>query len=515
MSLTADVAVGAAERVERSAGPGAGLAVWRRLAFNAGGVEIRGRAILGGLRCAVLVRDFTAIRDLTQLWQTVEVVDVSVWDGVFGAFKEMWRAGLGVCATDLAHAEVRRSRTARALYMYARALDVAGDPKSAAAFGEALAQAEKEGAASLVRACRVRRAVWLAVSAETVGEAIEEAKRVSTADATPAERLVLARVLLRSPSRFGRASALGLLDDIVTGTAASTNASTAEKQSAEATLRRAVLLAARHADDMADDITPLEVDRLVALFSREPIAKETARVRDIVRAIARLARAKAEKSEAELEGALADAARADPELARLHQRARDILRGRYETYESSSPSSHPQWTALLDAVVAMRDNARPRTAHALRRLAESAERGERLPPQVWTVAQAALGVDDAEVRSVAGRLAASMTKTTTAAPPRGWLGLASALAACGMEEVATTARRAAALAKEPGAVDALALTLTRSGWQLALAGERALAIARLREAKALSEQQGRGGDGAKAPPPPPAPPRGAVSNPST
>jgi hypothetical protein len=108
MSITADVATGAAERVEKSAGPAAGLAVWRRLAFNAGGAEIRGRAILGGLRCAIAVHDFGAIRDLTQLWQTVEVVSESDWDGLFATCKAMWRSGLGVLATELASAEVRR-----------------------------------------------------------------------------------------------------------------------------------------------------------------------------------------------------------------------------------------------------------------------------------------------------------------------------------------------------------------------------------------------------------------------
>ena len=48
------------------------------------------------------------------------------------------------------------------------------------------------------------------------------------------------------------------------------------------------------------------------------------------------------------------------------------------------------------------------------------------------------------------------------------------------------ARRAAASAKEPGAASALALALTRSGWQLAEANERLRAIACLREARALT-----------------------------
>lgn len=509
MSLTADVAVAAAERLERSTGPGPGLRVWRRLASNAASAELRGRAILGGLRCATAVRDLGAIRDLRLLWQTVDTVDEALWDGVFAACKELARADLGVCAADLAGSEIKRARTPRGLYVYARCLDVGNDARATVAFGEALASAEREGATALARACRVRRAAWLARSAEGLSEAIEEAKRVAPAEVTPAERLVLARVLLRSPSRFARASAIGLLDDL-----ANADPNGNDTTPSSATLARAAMvLAARHADDMSDDLTPLEVDRLLALFSREKNAKDVVRVRDAIRAIDRLARAKETKSEAEFEAALADAARADPELAILHQRARDILRGRFEPHEASKTTLHPQWTALLDAVVAMRDSAWPRTANALRRLAESAERGERLPPHAWTVAQAALGTDDAEVRGVAGRLVIAMTKTTTAAPPRGWLGLANALAICGMDDVATVARRSAALAKEAGAADALGLALTRSGWQLAMSGDRARAIERLREAKALDAAHrptpsSPDGDASRALPARPAPPRG-------
>ena len=484
MSLSADVAVGAAERLERTAGPGPALRMWRRLASSSARAELRGRAILGGLRCAIAVHDLDALRDLSQLWRSLENLDESLWDGVFAAQKALARAGLGGWATELARSESMRARTGRGLYALARCLDVAGDPHAVAAFADALAVSEREGAAKLVNACRVRRAAWLARSADTLAAALDEAKRVRLEGVAPAERLVVARVLLRSPSRFARASAIGLLDDLVTsGTAAGAPA-------AAATLaRRALVLAAHHADDMNDELTPLEADRLVALLSREPIAKEMIYVRDAVRAIERLARAKEKKDDVEFEAALADAARTDAELAILHQRARDILRGRFEAYESSRTAAHPQWTALLDAVVAMRDEAWPRTAHALGLLAESLERApgvERLPPHTWTVAQAALSTSDVEVRGVAARLVAAMMKTTAAAPPRGWLGLAHALAACGLDDLATTARRGAALAKETGAEEALALALTRKGWQLAQIGDSAQAIERLREARALS-----------------------------
>ena len=515
MSLTADVAVSAAERLERSAGPGPGLAVWRRLASTASGKELRGRAILGGLRCATAVHDLDAIRDLGMLWKTV---DEGVWDGIFAACKDLKRAGLGMCAIELAHAELQRLRTARALYTYARCLDVAGDPRAAAAFGDALERAKKEGATALSHTCRVRRAAWLARSPETLSEAIEEAKKVTVAEATRAERLVLARVLLRSPSRFARSSAIGLLDDLVTSSVAGDKLGP-----------RALVLAARHADDFADDLTPLEVDRLIALLSREPIAKEVLRVRDAVRAIDRLARAKDQKSEADFEAALADAARTDPELGVLHARARDILRGRFEPAIPSfvlaersalRASAHELWTSILDAVVALRDGAWPRAAHAARSLADAAERGERMPSPLWTIAQTALDTGDTEVRGATGRLVAAMMKTTSAAPPRGWLGLAHALAACGMNELATTARRSAALAKEPGAAEALALALTRSGWQLAESGERSLAIERLREARALattlrSPSAPLAAANAASAPAPPTPPRDPGASRST
>ena len=488
MSLAADVAVSAAERLERSAGPAPGLAVWRRLASNASGANLRARAILGGLRCAIAVRDLDAIRDLGLLWQTV---DEGVWEGIFTTCKDLARAGLGTNAVELAYGEVKRLRTARALYTYARCLDVSGDPRAASAFQEAHARATQEGATALAHTCSVRRAAWLARVPETVHDAIEEAKRVNVTSATLAEGLVLARVLLRSPSRFARTSAIGLLDDLV---------SSCSPGALDTLARRALVLAARHADDMADDLTPLELDRLLALFSREPIVKEAAPVRDALRAIDCLARAKAKRSDEEFEAALLDAGRSDPELAALHARARDILRGRFEPALPSAALAerpvvgaglHPLWTAMLDVVVALRDRAWPRAAHALRWLSEATERGGRMPPSLWTIAQASLGSDDVEVRAVAGQVVAAMMKTTRAAPPRGWLGLAQALALCEMNDLATVARRSAALAKEQGAVEALVLTLTRAGWQLAESGELGRAMVVLREARALATPRDR------------------------
>lgn len=465
MRLAASVAIAAAERVERTGGPRAGLAVWRRLADTATTVELRAAAILAGLRCAASLRDLEALANLSRLWETV---DEGVWERpLFAVCKELSRTGLHVPATDLAASEVRRMRTARGLYLYARCLDVAGDARAAAAFEEAAERAAREGAADVEHASRVRRAVCLARVKETAAAAIEEAKRVDAAAASPREKLALARVLLGAGSRFVRASALGLLDDLVAGPDA-------------ALRRRALVVAATFADDRADAVTPLEMDRLLAIFAREPVAKDAARAHEALRASHRLASARDDDA---FEAALSEAARTLPDLEPLHRRARDILAGRFEPRDA--PPSPGPWGAILDVVAALRDEAWPRAVDALRRLAEAAERRERLPPQAFGVAQQALATDAADVRGAAGRLVAALV-AEGAVPPRGWIGLANALSAAEMESLAETARRRAAIAREPGAADALGLALTRAAWRSFAEGDRARAIARLREAKALA-----------------------------
>src|SRR5262249_31742061 len=89
---------------------------------------------------------------------------------------------------------------------------------------------------------------------------------------------------------------------------------------------------------------------------------------------------------------------------------------------------------------------------------------------------------------------------TPRTPPLGWIAIADALAAAKLDDLATHARRLAALAKEPGAAESLADALTQKGWTLARAGERSRAIAQLREAKAAHEAIAAPRVSSKAPP---------------
>ena len=70
-------------------------------------------------------------------------------------------------------------------------------------------------------------------------------------------------------------------------------------------------------------------------------------------------------------------------------------------------------------------------------------------------------------------------------PPRGYVLLADTLAGLGMNDLSVKARRAAVVAKEPGAAESLGTSLVREAWELARKGQRAEAIQKLREAKAL------------------------------
>ncbi len=87
-----------AERVERSAGPRAGLVVYRPLTTSGDG-EVRAKAILAALRCALALGDRAALTALTELWPTAHR---GVWDAqVASLCKEMARLG----APFLSHAE--------------------------------------------------------------------------------------------------------------------------------------------------------------------------------------------------------------------------------------------------------------------------------------------------------------------------------------------------------------------------------------------------------------------------
>jgi hypothetical protein len=462
VNLASSMAIALAERVEKSAGPKAGLLAWKTLADTSSPGDTRSRALLSAMRCALAAGEFSEMAELTRLW---ELAGPAPFDREVGALvKELARSRQLAAAINLAAVEVSRRRSAYALYLHARSLDVAGDARAHEAFGAALQRAVEEGASAepIARASRLRR---LARSPDP-----DEAAKLDPAKLAPRERIVVARALLRSSSRFTRAGAIAALDGLV----ASGDVPIA---------KRALSVAGAHVDDAADLLTPLEIDRLNALFSREVALGLVPNGRELVRAAANVARA---ATDAELETALAEAAKIAPSLAANHLRARQILEGRKEP-PSTPPAKDPAGL-VLDAFAALRDEQTTRAATALVALGDAEERGARVPAEAWNVARLGLESDHLAVNAAAARLVTARMRAKRAAPPRGWLEIAAVLSARGLHDLADRARRQAVEAKEPGADDALVFALTRSGWEHAKRGERDQALARLREAKKLTQK---------------------------
>lgn len=463
MNVASSMALALAERVEKSAGPKAGLVAWKALANNSGPGDTRARALLSAMRCAVAANELVELMELVRFW---ELAGTAPSDRDVGAMvKDLARRNLLGPALALATAEVARRRSAYALYVQARCLEVAGDLRAHDAFAEAVRRAEEEGdaAADLARAARLRRLVRTPDP--------DEAAKVDIARLPPADRIVVARALLRASNRFTRAGAIATLDGLV----ASGDVPIA---------KRALAVAAAHVDDAGASLTSLELDRLLALFGRDVAVALAPRARDLARAAAVIAQA---TTDPELDAALVDAARVEPSLGEIHARARALVGGRKER-EDAPPARDPNGL-VLDAYAALRDGHTTRAATALTSLAEAEERGVRVPAEAWNVARLGLEQQHLAVSAAAARLVSARMRPGRGGPPRGWLEIANVLSSRDLHELADHARRAAVAAKEPGADDALVLALTRSGWEHARRGERERALARLREARSLSQTQ--------------------------
>jgi hypothetical protein len=428
-----------AARIERTGGPRAGLVAYRALANRSAKMAVRGEAMLAAIRCALELRDEGAVSELIERWSTIEV-------GVFrvdAVCRSLARVGLVQHALNLARAEVERHRTARALYVWARCAELAGED-AARVYVEATDRARNEGAVAIELAARARRAVLLASSWVTREEALEEARRIDLTrleDVALAERV--AGVLLQSPSRFVRASAVDAL----------------------ATLRgggpgpSAIRLVAGYADE--ETLSPLERDRVRAFFA---------------------------KARPDLVAVLEGDTRFEPDLGRVATRARDPAAAPRST-ESSAPSAAARRAqrldAILDVAIAIREGDLAKAAPLFASL-RAIDAEERLPSQMLVVAEAAL---DGPLRGEAvlffdHRLRAGVGP----APPRGFLGLADALS--DRPDLADLALRAAVVRRETGAADRLGTTLQREGWARAEAGDRDAAIRALTEAKRILQKQG-------------------------
>jgi hypothetical protein len=435
MRLVDSVAIAAAEALERTAGPRAALAAWRRLAMQGLGPEGRAAAAAHALRCAVAVGDTTTIETLTVLWSDMPAG--RHFSSILAVCRALARGGKLRLASRLAAAEAEREPTALAKYLYARTLELEGDARCAEIAADAARRADEEGARTLAARARLRRAAWLARSHATLTRALEAAGEISTEHLGDRDRLVLADVLLRSPSRFARATAVDMLDRIGAGS---------DRELAARARGRALRLA----DDGWTRLTRLEADRLIALAKRAPDAEAV--------------------------------------LARL----RAVIDGPPERgHRAPAAPLDDAGAAIAKLVLALREGRHADAVDALREASRRVEREGRASCASWSAAELALGSDEDIVRREAAAFARRLLDTTSI-PPRGFLTVSAALDAAGFGEPAELAARAAVAQREPGAAAALGALLRRRGWAGA-ASHPASALAALREAKALLSPSGPSG----------------------
>lgn len=433
------MALAAAERVERAAGAKAGLVAYRALAANLVATEPRGRAILGALRCAVRTSDLGAVSTMTAWWKSIH--EGAHLEEIIALVIALESGGHTKAATELAAAEVARFRTARAIYLLARCLELGGDPAAPAVFLEAAMRADNEGAKALATSARVRRIAWLSRRHESFAIALSESTELDLTEAEPWETLVVCRARLCSPSRFVRAGALAVLEDLANGS---------DLRIAE----DAMVLGATHADDYAEELTPLEGDRVASLLRHWRIEHERDAALAGLAAIAKMA---------------------------LLPQSEDAI---HEASKLGAPL--PLASLGLDAVLALqRENVGAASA-LLRRATALAAGAPSIPALLWTSVELGLASASAILRDDAARLSDALLSEPRKGPRGGFIPLARALDHEGSSDLALRAFRAALAAREPGAREALAQSLIARGWKLASAGRRNEAIQALGEGRRLN-----------------------------
>jgi hypothetical protein len=480
--------------------PRVAMRLFDALAKNSGDPEVRARAALGALRCAVKLDEVNDILNFAILWPEMRADPTgALADDVVDLVKRLVVTKRVDIALALAKSEVERKTSARSLYLYARLLDRTDERAALEVYGRAAEIAEQEpGSPAIAVTARVRRIERLAMDPATCQQAALEAAAANPEAGTPAQKLVIAAGRLLSPSRFTRASGLSLLEEL---------GRTARPEIAHAAIRTA----AQHADRLAEGLSSIEADRVGAALKHwpDPASRDSALVRLL--ALVRIAAARGEDRDRRL----IEAWDAAPEIFPLLCRARAVLTGggvgSYAALDEGraaplpdapAPPAGPLDSSLrlaslgLDAVVAIRRGKPLEAASALRAARElMGPLSPEAPPALWTAVVLALGALDPLGRSAALELAEHLLSASGVAPPPPSLRirrLATSLRRAGRADLAVCALRWAASSKDPSATQDLAGELTRQGWTAALEGDREVALTALREGRALYAQASSG-----------------------
>ena len=464
-SLLDAIALGAAEKIWKTAGPRAGLIAYRNL-LSQDADATRATAILRGMDCAMEAGDEQAAFSFAESWGFVLRGDHA--DDVVRSAARLSARGFLRTAHLLLSREHERRHAPLVAYVLGKVSAQRGLPGDALAAFEACVETGRAAGkklpaqvAALVAAATVEVARTRAREPETATLALELARKVDATLLLPRQRLELARLLLMSKSRFERAGAISQMVDVARLT--------------PGLAPRAARYAAAHADRTGHSLTPLEADRVKAALACHPDASCAAlaatRLESLRNAVGTAA-------------ALAEERRimVDPELAPLVVKAKAVLAGGSGPPAADTATPHVRLTcASLAAIAQLRRGALDTvTLGKVRDLASADVRP--FPRAALTLAWLALASKDRTLHPAASELC-GRALSLHVATPRGLLPLAALLAERGQDELAQKALRLAVLRDEPNAGERLErLLVTRAKSALAR-GDRASAMSLLSEAR--------------------------------
>lgn len=456
MTFGEDLALAGAARIRRSAGPRAGLIAYRALARRLDGG--RGSATLAALELAVELDDQAAFAELVDLWSTVE------GDGlreIAGLVRALAAKGDGVSLLRLLRVE--RARLSRPLttYFLARAAEPShaeGDhAESDSAYEEAAALATRTGDARLAMVARARLALSLSRRPDHRARAVLLARELDAAkipELPPDLRIGVARLLLDAPSRFTRATGLGILDDVA---------------KTEGPYRElAMAVAADFTDGAGHRASPLERDRLLAILSRDPDEARRATVTKLVT-----------RAFTWNEIDAASPARAAEQILQAEPgRIEEVLRAR-EVLENRAPSRRTGGDPGVEVVAALRAGRLADAAVALDRMQSARAASTLVQRTAWAAVLEALAND---ATHAAAESLFRLLVARGAAPRHGFLAYAARLSG----ETRILALRQAHRSGEPGAKERLERALVAAALETYRQGKRDETLTRLREAKAIA-----------------------------
>lgn len=488
MTYFDELGLKAAERLEASVGPFIALASYKRL--YAAEPHIRGKAALGGLRCAIALGEDVEIENAIAV---VRTLDADAPPAVGHAI-DLLRSGKAELARALAEAEEARTGSVLAAYARARAEEAARTtPIDATALWEGVVSRALAAEEIEIHTHAVSRwvAAWLARARKDPTASLPRAalatacERAHLDGASPEEQLLILRGRLLSPSNFHRASAASVLEEI------------SRRQYTEggvaAVGAMAVAMACRHFDEMPFHIPPVEMDRIRACLKRLPHGPSKEALQARLDATVESVRIASRGAEAEIEGAIAALSRG----SELTRGASVALRGSQSLEgHSIDLGSGPfeRATGLsIEATIALRRHDEAAAESALVRARNLLSPDVAVPIPMWTVAATALAARSPTLKRAAAALVSAAFRRTTSLPPPPLVGLAARLAGAGAHDVAVIVLDEAARFKEPEAQARAADARRRLAYEALARGDRAAALTSLADARRLFDASDRVG----------------------